>query len=349
VLGNGLLTSDGEIWRRQRKLMQPAFHRKTLLTYAEHMTRHAEHIDWADGAEIDLSREMMELTLRIVCKTLFDHDVRGETDTVASVMEALRTESAGQLTPEWMPTPGRARRRRAIARMHALIARLVDQRAREGLRDDLLSLLLDVEGGMSETQLRDEMMTLFLAGHETTSHGLTWTLYLLAQHPSAERRLADELAEVLKGRAPTIADLKSLPWTRAVVSEALRLYPPAFALARVADKATEIGGYELVAGAQVVIWIYHVHHHPAYHDDPDAFRPARHIDGTLDKRAFLPFSRGSRMCIGASFAEMEMQLLLASLTRRYRLQRIGDAPVQHSARVTLAPKGGVKMRVERRA
>jgi cytochrome P450 len=287
----------------------------------------------------------MRLTLRIVCKALFDHDVRDEADAIAATMEAVRRASEQSLLPDWVPTPGRLRARRAVAGMDALIARLVDERRAEGLRDDLLSMLLDV--GLDATRVRDNLVTLFLAGHETTSHALSWTWWLLATHPEAEARLHDELDGVLGDRDPTVDDLPSLPWTEAVIQESMRLFPPAYAIPRVARVDTELGGYPIAAGSQVVGWVWHCHRGPWF-DDADAFRPERFLTPTFPKHAYLPFGAGTRMCIGAGFARMELRLVLATLARRYRLHAAPGQRVATLPRVTLSPDGGLPLRVERR-
>ena len=349
VLGNGLVTSDGELWKRQRKLMQPAFHRKTIATYAEHITAHADRVDWPDGGQIDVDSEMMSLTLKIVCKTLFDHDVETDTDEVAAAMEALRMGVQPELLPAWVPTPRRRRMGRAMAGLDRIIDELVARRKQEGLRSDLLSLLLDVEGGMSHQQLRDELVTLFLAGHETTSHAMTWTWYLLSQHPEVEERLHAEVDRVLGGRAPTVADLPDLPWTDAVIHESMRIYPPVYAVARVASEPVEVGGWQLEAGAQVLCWIYHCHHNPKVFEEPEAFRPERFQAPTFPKHAYIPFGSGARMCIGAGFAALELRLLLANLSQRYTMSLVNGHRVSLHPRVTLSPRNGMPMIARYRA
>jgi len=348
ILGNGLVTSDGEIWKRQRKLMQPAFHRKTIATYAQHITDHANRIDWSDGQTSDIDHEMMALTLKIVCKTLFDHDVHDETDEVAAAMEALRMGVQPEFLPGWVPTPRRRRLKAAKVGLDALIDKLVETRKREGLRGDLLSLLLDVEGGMSHQQLRDELVTLFLAGHETTSHALTWTWHLLSKHPEVESQLHEELDRVLGGRTPTVADLAELKWTDRVINESMRVFPPVYAVARVASQPVDIAGWHLEEGAQVVCWIYHCHHNANVFEEPEVFRPERFDNPAFPKHAYLPFGSGARMCIGAGFAALELRLLLASLAQRYRLERVDDRPVVLHPRVTLSPRNGLPMRIRYR-
>jgi cytochrome P450 len=345
-LGNGLLTADGESWREQRRLTQPRFHARAITGYARTMVDHAEAVAWTDGERVDVSDAMMRLTLRIVCKALFDHEVRDDADHVAATMDALRHGTAQSLLPDWVPTPTRIAARRAVRRIDALIARLIEERTAGGLRDDLLSMLLDV--GLDRRLVRDDVVTLFLAGHETTSHALSWTWWLLATHPDAEARLHQELDDVLGGRAPTVDDVERLPFTAAVASEAMRLFPPAFAVARVAAVDTQLGEYRLAAGSQVLSWIWHCHRSARWFDEPEAFRPERFLAPTFPKHAYLPFGAGTRMCIGAGFAKMELVLVLASLARRWRLIAAPGQTVTPLARVTVSPKGGLPLTVARR-
>jgi cytochrome P450 len=344
VLGDGLLTADGEVWRRSRKLMNPSFHRSAIAGYAETMRQHAEQVDWPDGEVVDVSERMMALTLRIVTKALFDHDVGDGTDTVARTMRALHALSDGTALPRWVPTPQSLRARRALRGLHALIEALISDREREGLRDDLLSMLLSV--GLERPLVRDQLVTLFLAGHETTSHAMSWTWWLLATHPEVEARLHAELAQVLGGDAPT-ADT-ALPYTDAVIAESLRLFPPAFALPRVATVDTEIGGYPIAAGSQVVGFIWHCHRDPRWWGDAETFRPERFLEPTHPRDAYLPFGAGPRMCIGAGFAKLELRVLLATLAQRVRLVAAPGQVVLPRAGVTLSPRGGLPLRVERR-
>ncbi|MCB9689434.1 MAG: cytochrome P450 [Alphaproteobacteria bacterium] len=347
VLGDGLLTADGESWKRQRTLIQPRFHAKAIAGYGATMVEHAEAVALTDGEVVDVSALMMALTLRIVTKALFDHDVRSETDDVARSMEAFRDLTQLSLLPEWIPTPSRVRGRRAIGELDAIIARMVEERRRDGLREDLLSMLLDV--GLEPALVRDDVVTLFLAGHETTSHALSWTWWLLSGHPEAEARLHEELARVLGDRPPTVADVERLPYVAAVVSEAMRLFPPAFTVARVATRPTRLGDWEVQPGSQVMCWLYHAHHDGRWFVDPEAFRPERFLEPVHPKHAYLPFGAGTRMCIGAGFAKMELSLIVASLARRYRFLRTSaDQRVRPKARITLSPDGGLPLRVARR-
>ncbi len=348
VLGQGLLNSEGALWKRQRRMIQPAFHRKAIAEYAEVMTRYTEELvdEWADGQVREIGDDMMALTLRIVCKCLFDHDSRADEDTVGGAMEALHEASVSpSLLPSWLPTPARVRVRRARDRLWSLIDDMVAQRRAAGdadARTDLLSMLLcatDDGDSMSDTQLRDELVTLFLAGHETTSHGLTWAFYLLSEHPDVEARLHDAVAA---------GEDAYVEW---VVKEALRMYPPAYAVPRLATERVEIGGWTLEPGAEVIIWLYHTHHDPRWYPEPEAFRPERFApdaDPPVDKRAWLPFGAGQRLCIGRTFAELEMKLVLQAVCPRARLKLVPGHKVAMRPRVTLVPRHGMKMTVVRK-
>jgi len=345
VLGNGLLVADGEVWRRKRRLLQPAFHARAVANHAATMVAQAGAVHWGEGEVVDVSAAMMRLTLAIVCKALFDHDVAGDTDTVARAMEALRDASQPDPWPAFVPTPRRLRARRALRDIDTLIASLVASRSPDDGHTDLLAMLK--AAGMEGRELRDELVTLFLAGHETTSHALTWTFVLVAEHPAVRERLEAEVDAVLGERPPTIDDLPALPFVDHVLSESMRLYPPAFALPRVATARTEVAGFAVHPGDQVVSWVWHCHRDPRWFDEPTAFRPERFEAPLAHPHAWIPFGAGNRMCIGAGFAQMEMRLLLASFVQRFRLAALGPRPTP-SPRVTLAPRGAVPMRVARR-
>ena len=342
ILGDGLLTADGEAWKQARRKLQPGFRASAIAGYARRMVDEAAAIDWPEGTSVDVSAEMMALTLRIVCACLFDHDIRGSIATVGATMDALHDAVAAPPLPEWLPTPWRRRRRKAVAKIEALLEAMIAQRRAGPAGDDLLSMLL--QAGFDDRGVRDQLITLFLAGHETTSHALSWTWWLLAHHPEALDALHREVDAL-----PSPPDATTpLPFTDAVVNEALRLYPPAYALPRVARCDTTVGPYTVSEGTQVVLWLWHAHRDPAAFDDPDAFRPDRFADGTRPPASFLPFGAGTRMCIGAGFARLELRLLLATLARRYRLRAVEGHEVRPMARVTLSPHGGLPMQVERR-
>lgn len=363
VLGKGLLTTDGDTWRRQRRMVQPAFSAKRLAGYAQAMVDEADKSmkGWRDGDVRDVSREMMELTLRVVCRTLFSHDVRGQTDDVARAMEGLRqVGTTPDILPRWAPSPVRARIERAVAALNDIIHGMIRERRKGVLRaepPDLLHMLVsavdeEADGsGLSDVEIRDQLVTLFLAGHETTSHALTWTWYLLARNPDVRSVLERELDEVLGGKLPTYDDLEKLPYTARVFDEAMRIYPPAYTLARVAQEPTELGGYEVPAGSEVVLWTYWTHHDPRWYPDPERFRPERFEPDAAAQRpklAYLPFGAGARACIGKVFALVEGQLLLAALAQRFRMHTVERTRVEMQPRITLAPKHGMQMRLEKR-
>lgn len=369
VLGEGLLTSDGETWKRQRRLVQPAFARSRLAGYVEVMAEEA-HRTFAgfslDRAEPrDMSHEMMELTLRIVSLTLFGYDTSSDVDAVRAAMRTLQTSLATpDLLPKWAPSPTRKAVERAIADLDRVVFGLIEERRKARARGvvrpraDLLDILLDsgAEGGdasdvLTEREIRDQLMTLFLAGHETTSHALTWTLYLLSKNPHEEERLAREVRTVLGDRVPTLDDLERLPFTEQVVKEAMRLYPPAYLLARRASEDAEIGGYVIPEGSEVIGWTYMTHRDPRWFPDPLSFRPDRFAperEAAMKPFAFLPFGAGPRACIGKAFAMVEAQILLASAIQRFRFSLVPSQKVEPSPRITLHPKNGLAMRLSPR-
>ncbi|MCC6555356.1 MAG: cytochrome P450 [Polyangiaceae bacterium] len=361
ILGGGLVTSEGEAWRRNRKLAQPAFHRERIASYGETMIRLAEEAigGWAPGQQRDVHADMMRLTRAIVARTLFDVDVAADARELDAALEVVIQRFAG-VPPglplvRRIPTPGKRRFDRARARLDALIHGIIaDRRARGGARGDLLATLMsavDDEGrGMSDRQLRDEIMTLFLAGHETTASALTWTFVLLSRHPAVREELSRELHEVLGGRAPDVADLPRLRFTERVVVESMRLFPPVWAIGREAIEPASIGPFPVRPGAQVWISQYVIHRDPRWFDDPGAFRPER-WEGDLARRlpryAYFPFGGGPRVCIGNAFAMMEAVLLLATIARRFRLELVPGHPVEAAAQVTLRPKRGARVTVAR--
>ncbi len=365
ILGNGLLTSDGDFWRRQRRLAQPAFHRERVENYAETMVSYTERMleSWRDGETRDVHHEMMCLTLEIVAKTLVDADIAGEAEGVGEALGAVMSHFSDQgsgvflrMLPDSVPTPSNLRFRRAQRRLEEFIYAIIDERRRSG-RDtgDLLSMLLharDEEGNsMSDEQLRDEVMTIVMAGHETTALALSWTWMLLSKHPEVEAKLAAELEEVLDGRPPTVEDLPRLKYTDAVLKESMRLYPPAWAIGREALEDCEIEGYHVSAKTQLFISQYVVHRIPHHFENPDAFDPKRWSDGLekrLPKYAYFPFGGGPRLCIGQPFARMEAALLLATIAQNFRLELIPGQHITPQPSITLRPKGGVKMRLEKR-
>src|SRR5689334_24306408 len=362
VFGEGLLTSEGDFWLRQRRLVQPSFHRARINAYAETMVQYAQRMleSWRGGEERDVHREMMRLTLQIVVKTLFDADVAGDAQDVGKSLELLLELGANfrrtLFVPHWVPTPTNLRIKGEIAFIESILYRIIRERRASG-RDagDLLSMLLHVqdEDGlrMTDKQLRDETITLFLAGHETTAASLSWTWWLLAQNPTAEAKLHAELDELLGGRPPSMDDLARLPYTASVITESMRLYPPAWGLARIAVEDHELGGYPVKKGMGVAMAQWVVHRDTRWYDTPEEFRPER-WEGDLAKRiprfAYFPFCGGPRQCIGNSFALMETTLILATIAQKYRLRLVPDHPVVPLASITLRPRYGVRVALESR-
>lgn len=365
LLGDGLLLSEGDVWLRQRRLVQPAFHRQRVAAYGEVMTAYAARrlANWKEGDVLDIHDEMMALTQAIVAKTLFDAEVSDEAHEVGTASRVLmqdfgaRLGSLFQLLPSWVPTPANVRARRAIRRLDQVVYRMIaDRRQSTEDRGDLLSILLHAQDaddgtGMTDRQVRDEVMTIFMAGHETTAVALSWTWYLLARHPEVDGRLAEELRTVLGPRAPTAADLPRLPYTEMVVTEAMRLYPPAYALGRQAAIPTEIAGHPVAAGVVVILPTWAVQRDARWFGEPEAFRPERWEDeGTrrLPRYAYFPFGGGPRQCIGNGFAMMEASLLLATIAQRFRLTLVPGQRVTPTPYVTLRPEPGLRMFLARR-
>jgi cytochrome P450 len=362
LLGEGLLSSEGDFWLRQRRLIQPAFLRERIAGYAAAMVEQAERLadSWAHGQTRDVYADMRQLTLQIAARTLFGADATGQGPVVHQALKAVMDSFNSRLfsvlrLPESFPTPGNLRARRAIRRLDAILYGIIDQARAGGPRDDLLSILLHARDeqdgtGMTDRQLRDEAMTLFLAGHDTTALALTWGWYLLAQHPEVVAELEAELRTVLGGRAPSAADLPRLRYAEMVVQEVMRLYPPAYTVGRQAVEACEVGGYHLRAGASVLMPQWVVHRDPRFWDDPERFHPGRWADGLarrLPRYAYFPFGGGPRLCIGNTFAMMEAVLVLATLARRYRMRLVPGPPVRPKPRLTLAPERGIEVVLEK--
>lgn len=363
LFGDGLLTSEGDFWLRQRRLAQPAFHRVRIASYADTMVKYADRLlaEWKDGEERDIHAEMMRLTLQIVAKTLFDADVDQDAKEVGRALAALMELNSDFrkliLTPTWLPTPRNIRAAVAIRRLDKIIFRFIEVRRRSGKdAGDLLSMLLavrDEDGSrMTDRQLRDEAITIFLAGHETTANALSWTWMLLSQNPAVETKLHAELDAVLAGRTPSLDDLPNLRYTGHVITESMRLYPPAWGMARVAIEDVEIGGYSIPKGCGVSLAQWVVHRDPRWFDAPEEFCPER-WEGDLMKRlprfAYFPFGGGPRQCIGNNFAVMEATLLLAMIAQRFRIRLVPGHPVVPMPSITLRPRHGIRGKLQARA
>ena len=365
ILGEGLLTSEGDFHRRQRRLVQPLFVHSRIAGYADAMVDAAERAAerWRDGQEVDAQAEMSRLTLAVVGRTLFDADIEGEaTEIGRALTDSMETLNRFMLPFsglfEVLPTATGRRLRRARARLDATIYALIAARRRAGAEGgDLLSVLIrardedDGSTGMTDEQVRDEAMTIFLAGHETTAVALTWTWYLISQAPEVEARLHEELGRELGGAAPTVADLPRLAFTERVLSEAMRLYPPAWVIGRRALVDVDLDGYRIPGGSVVVLSPFVTQRDARWYPQPLRFDPDRFAPELRAERpryAYFPFGGGTRVCIGEGFAWMEARLLLATISQRARLLRPPGRAVALHPRVTLRPRGGLAMTVRRR-
>lgn len=349
VLGNGLLSSNGDFWRQQRRQVQPAFGASHLRAYAETMVGYTlERVRrWRAGSVIDVKSEMMGLTLSVVGKVLMGKDVRSQQGEVEVAMVAFRRSFGGvsAVLPRWVPHPARRREERALAQMRALMDGFIDDHASGRSDDDecLLHVLAQGLGGagfMSRQQLRDEALTLFFAGHETTSHALAWTLSLLAQNPEVRSKLGFEVATVLDGRPATFDDLPALEYTGQVLSEGMRLYPPAHTVLREAGRDTTLAGYDVPKGSHVVASIFHAQRDARWHADPLEFRPERfgaEVAKNMLPGSYVPFGAGTRVCIGKRFALMEATLILATLAQHATLDLVDPRGPVANASITLAP------------
>jgi cytochrome P450 len=364
TLGNGLLTTTGPAWWRNRRLAQPSFHKQRLAGFAAVMS--SSSADFAErlgqlgarGAPFDIVPELSRLTLRILGRCLFERDLTDEADAVGGALQVVLHHTIGRLSallpvPGVVPTPKNLRFRAALRALDRVVLSLIAERRREGAdRGDLLSMLLaardeETGEGLDDRQLRDEVMTLLLAGHETTAMALSWTFYLLSLHPGARRTLEGELDATLAGAAAAgSAELPRLRTTRMVLDEALRLYPPAWVVTRSADGDDEIGGFAVPAGSRVLVSPYVTQHDPALWEDPEGFDPERFAPEAQEGRpryAYFPFGGGPHLCIGAGFAIMEATIVLATVARRVRLDLEPGRPVGVDALVTLRPTPGIFM------
>jgi len=360
IFGEGLLTSEEEVHRRQRRLVQPAFHRERIARYAEVMIERAARLGWRDGEVLDVHHEMMRLTLSVVAKTLFDAEVEQEADEIGAALTSLVDLFPTLMNPianllRKLPLPQTVRFRRSLERLDKTVYAIIDERRKSGQdRGDLLSMLLmavDEEGdggGMTDQQLRDEAMTLFLAGHETTANALAWTWYLLSLNPEAANAMHRELATVLGDRLPTPADYARLPYTEMIVAESMRMFPPAWAVSRLAIEDAMIGEWLVPRGAVAVAAQAITHRDPRWFLDPSRFDPLRfttEAKASRPKLAYFPFGAGPRICIGEGFAWMEAVLIVATIAQRWKLELV-SRDVTPQASITLRPKGGIRMRVE---
>jgi cytochrome P450 len=363
IFGTGLLTAVGDDWQRQRRLNAPAFSGQRLASYGAVMARHAEAMlkGWKPGERVDVHAEIMALTLEIAAETLLGTSVKQDIAEIEQSTNVLMAEISARLrrpffVPDGVPIPGNVRYRRALRRIDQLVARIIAARRQTGEdRGDLLSLLLlaRYENGdpMTEQQIRDEVVTMLLAGHETTALALSWTCYLLSRHPTVESRLAAEVREVLGTRSPTVDDLTRLSFCEQAINEGMRLYPPAWAIGREVIDPCEIGGYRVPAGMTIFIAPWVLHRDPRHFDNPNEFRPDRwasRLAKQLPRFAYMPFGGGPRTCIGSRFAMMEAVLILATIAQHFVLEPQDERPEPFPS-ITLRPKGGVWLRPQPRA
>jgi cytochrome P450 len=366
LFGNGLLTSDGDFWRRQRRLSSPAFHRQSIDRYAEITVEEAVRTlaGWRQGDTHDIHDDMMNVTLLVVLRSLFGGELGEQTRVIEQTLDVIMRGSSGiHVVTRYLriPTLTRSRYLRAVRQLDTVVFELI-ARGRKKIKEhagggvkDLLTLLLlarDDDGGMmTDQQLRDEVITLLLAGHETTALTLTWTWYLLAQHPAVEKRLHEELDAALCGRLPTAGDLAKLPYADKVIHEALRLYPPAWRIGRTSGEPLEVGGYVLPAGANILISQWVTHRDERWFPNPESFNPDRwgaESIAKLPRLAYFPFGGGPRVCIGAGFAMMEATLLLAVIAQRFRMRLVPGQRIVPLPSITLRPKNGIRVELEER-
>ena len=364
LLGEGLLTSEGAVHLRQRRLMQPAFHRDSVAGYGQTMVAYAERMrdGWVDGRTLDIAAEMNRLTLSVVGKTLFDADVESQAVEVGEALTGVMDTFWMMMLPfadaiERLPVPKLRRARMARVRLDQIIYRMIaDRRASGRDHGDLLSMLLEAQdeddgGVMTDEQVRDEAMTIFLAGHETTANALTWLWYLVAGAPGVEAKLHEEIDRVLQGRRPTFADVGTLPYVERVVTETMRLYPPAWIIGRRALVDYPIGSYVMPARSIIIMSPYVLQRDRRYYADPERFDPDRwtaEFRARLPKFAYFPFGGGPRQCIGESFAWMELVLVTATIAQRWKLRLVPGHPVVPQPLVTLRTKHGMRMTVAAR-
>ncbi|MBD2303557.1 cytochrome P450 [Nostoc sp. FACHB-87] len=363
LLGEGLLTTEGESWFWQRRLAQPVFHQKRINGYSQIMVDYANQMlqTWNDGEIRDIHAEMMQLTLEIVMKCIFSAEVdAGEAKVVANALDVAMNwfESKRKqnfLVWEWFPRPENINYRRAITAMNEAIYQLIQERRHSQKKThDLLSMLMEAKDEqtgqqMDDKLLRDEVATLMLAGHETTANTLSWTWMLLAQNPEVREKLKSELDQVLQGKLPTLEDLSKLVYTQQVIKESMRLYPPVSLMGREAAVDTQIGDYEIPQGTSIMISQWVMHRHPKYFENPEAFQPERwteELDKQLPKGVYFPFGDGPRICIGKGFAQMEAALLLATIAQSFQIDLVPGHSIVPQPSITLRPENGLKVEIK---
>jgi cytochrome P450 len=364
VLGQGLVTSQGELWQRQRRLMQPVFQRSNLASLHSQIVTAGNNLlaRWrllGDGAEVNLADEMMQVTLEVITQTMFSTSVLDKIEHIAPALDTLLRYAAKSVMnplrmPLFIPTQANREFNAASALLDEVIYGIIQQRrTQKTVHNDLLAMLLNASDDngelMSDKQVRDEVTTIFTAGHETTANLLTWTLYLLARHPDVLAKLRQELDTLLQGKTPTAEDLQQLVYTRAVLNESMRLRPPVGIMMRKITKDTEIGGYSLKQGGLAIFSIYNIHHHPDFWQQPEQFDPERFLNGENRRFSFMPFGTGERICIGNHFALLESQILLSMIVQNFDLQLLNTDEAEIEMAVTLKPKGGIPVKLTARS
>ncbi|WP_096200738.1 cytochrome P450 [Bacillus sp. FJAT-45350] len=365
VVGNGLLTSEKDIHQRQRRLIQPAFKKNHISSYGEDMIQTTDDYiqQWKDNEQRTISEDMMNITLGIISKTMFGMPFKDGHKQIGVPMETIMRQAIKRMRtilplPLWVPTKNNKKYTQAVKSLDNVLYEIISERRKNGeQKEDLLGILMDAKdetgiNQMSDRQLRDELMTIFLAGHETTANALIWTFYLLAQNPEAERKLYEEIDGVIGSRKPSPDDYINLSYTQNVFSEALRLYPPAYVIGRKVDKDVEIEGHHFKRGDMILISQYVMHRKPEYFENPNSFIPERFEKEQrkkLPEYAYFPFGGGPRVCIGNHFAMMEAVLVIATIARRFRL-KLAEEPkkVKPQPVITLRPKHGLQMFIEER-
>ncbi|MCP8968077.1 cytochrome P450 [Ectobacillus ponti] len=360
TLGEGVLTTEGETHRRQRKMVQPAFHKKRIAGYADAVTAYADELvqSWQDGEVRWMNQDMMQLTLRVIVKTMFGTDIQGRTTEIAQAVNDIIEKAADSIMMpirlfDWLPTKKNRRYEQGVKTLDELTDDLVAEAKPD--EDNMMGMLLQAryEDGepLSRKEIRDQVVTFLIAGHETTANALTWALFLLSQNPEAEQLFHQELDTVLQGRCPTFADIPSLVYTNQIMQETLRLYPPAWIVLREAKEDVEIGGHSFKKNASFMISPYVMHRNPAFFAEPEAFRPERFTkenQANIPHYAYIPFGAGSRGCIGTQFAMMEALLILATVGQRYKLRTLEPEKVRPEPLVSLRVRDGVQMEVVKR-
>lgn len=358
-LGTGVLNAEGEAWREQRHAVEPAFHPDRIEGYARFMSEYTERMldAWDDGTVRNVHGDMMELTLEIVAKALFDVDLR-RVDVVGEALETIMAASRRRTDrlvdiPDWLPTPANRALHRAERTLDDVVDEIIRERRGDDDAGDVVSMLVNPEdaSGMSDDAVRDEVMTLLLAGHETTAQALTYTWYLLAQHPGVAASLRDELDDTLGGDPPTVGDVSDLEYTERVIQESMRLYPPVWSIVREPAEDVVIGGYRIPAGGTVGLYQWVTHRDPRFWDEPESFDPDRWADDRRQDRhpfAYFPFSAGPRRCLGDRFAMLEAQLVVATMAQRVDFETPPDSSLDLAPSLTLRPADGLRLRVNAR-